>query len=157
MLARKKVNGREYLAVERMSGSMPQSFIGQPDALLHDFGVWLARVHARRFDGFGDLSGTRSEPKERFHERLGETMCVMVEREHAGDPAMREYLAVALEELRRLPAPEICRLMGVKGSVDIRVWMAQPELFRVHRLTRPHHADLFVPSGIVNPIVPKVR
>lgn len=205
VLARAKVNGREYLAVERMNGSMIPSFIGQPDGMLRGFGVWLARVHARRFDGFGDLKGSRKEPKERFHARLAETMRVMVEREHADDAAMGEVLAAALEELRGLPAPgAFCpvmvdlgpgqflteggritglvdaeayvaapreldfisleyelderaarpflegyrsvldapdlsrcrtayrffyRLMGVKGSVDIRRWMAQPKLF----------------------------
>jgi aminoglycoside phosphotransferase (APT) family kinase protein len=205
VLARAKVNGREYLAVERMNGAMPETFAGQPDGMLRGFGEWLARVHALRFDGFGDLAGKRAEPKERFHERLAETMRAMVGREHAGDPAMREFLAAALEELRGLPAPHSCcpvmvdlgpgqflaeggritalvdleayvaapreldfigleyeldeqaarpflegyasvldvpdltrcrtayrffyRLMGVKGSVDIRQWMAQPKLF----------------------------
>lgn len=205
VLARAKVNGREYLAVERMKGDMLQSFTGEPDELLHGFGVWLARVHAQRFDGFGNPAGTRTEPKERFHERLAETMPIMVGREHADVPAMGEWLAAALDELRRLPPPEAChpvlidlgpgqflaeggritalvdveacvlapreldftgleyeldaraarpfiagyasvldvpdlsrcrtayrffyRLMGVKGSVDIREWMARPKLF----------------------------
>jgi len=156
--------------------------------------------------GFGNPSGTRLEPKARFHERLAETMRAMVDREHAHDAAMREYLAAALEELARMPEPEMCcpvmvdlgpglflaeggkitalvdaeayvlapreldfigleyelderaarpflegdssvldapelsrcrtayrffyRLMGVKGSVDVRRWMARPALFK---------------------------
>ena len=205
VLGRENVNGREYLMVERMNGSMLPSFIGQPDGMLRDFGVWLARVHSFRFDGFGNLAGTRIEPKERFHARLAETMRSMVEREHADRPAMREWLAAVLEDLRGLPASEsccpvmvdlgpgqflaedgkitalvdaeayvaapreldfinleyeldersarpflegyssvldvpdlsrcrtayrfFCHLMGIKGTVDVRRWMAQPELF----------------------------
>jgi aminoglycoside phosphotransferase (APT) family kinase protein len=205
VLGRKQLQGREYLAVERMKGSMLSSFVGQPDGLLRQFGVWLAKVHSLAFDGFGNLAGTQAEAKERFHPRLAETMRIMVEREHAHDPAMNEYLAAVLEELRHLPAPEsFCpvmidmgptqflaengkitalvdaeayaaapreldfigleyelderaarpfiegyssvfdmpdlsrcrrayrffyRLMGVAGSVDIRRWMAQTELF----------------------------
>jgi len=112
VLARKRLDGREYLAVERMRGAMLRSFIGQPDELLHDFGAWLAKVHALPFEGFGNLAGTHLEPKERFHPRLAETMRIMVEREHADDPAMREYLDIALHELSRLPAPEaFCPVM----------------------------------------------
>ena len=205
VLVRKSLHGREYLAVERMEGSMLRSFVGQPDGLLHDFGVWLAKVHSISFDKFGNLAGTQAEAKDRFHPRLAETMRIMVEREHAHDPAMNEYLTVVLEQLERLPAPEaFCpvmidlepaqfleengkiaalvdaeayvaapreldfvgleyvmnersarpfaegyssvrampdlsrcrmvyrffyRLMGVQGSVDIRRWLAQPELF----------------------------
>jgi aminoglycoside phosphotransferase (APT) family kinase protein len=205
MLAREKASGREYLAVERMKGSMLPTFIGQPDGLLRQFGAWLARVHRLETDVFGNPAGTRREPKGRFHGRLAEMMRMMVEREHPDDPAMREWLTAALDDLRRLPAPEsccpvlvdlgpeqflaedgkitavvdleacvlapreldfvnleyeldaraaeaflegyssvldvpdlsrcrtayrlFCRLMGVKGSADIREWMARPELF----------------------------
>lgn len=140
VLGRKRVNGREYLAVERMRGKMPQTFIGQPDGLLRQFGLWLAKMHAHRFDGFGDLAGTRLEPKERFHGRLAETMRIMVEREHAHDPAMREYLAAALEGLRHLPDPEtFCPVMVDLGPgqflaeggkmtalVDVEAYAAAP-------------------------------
>lgn len=205
VLAREQADGREYLAVERMRGAMLTTFIGQPDELLRRFGVWLARVHKLEANGYGDLAGTGREPKERFHGQLAKIMRAMVEREHPDDPAMREWLTAALDELRRLPAPEtccpvlvdlgpgqflaedgkitalvdveayvlapreldfvnleyeldaraaeaflegytsvldvpdlsrcrtayrlFCRLMGVKGSVDIRRWMAQPVLF----------------------------
>ncbi|OUM95290.1 MAG: aminoglycoside phosphotransferase [Thermobacillus sp. ZCTH02-B1] len=205
VLARERVNGREYLAVERMRGAMLPSFIGQPDELLRSFGAWLARVHRLETDVFGNPAGTRREAKEHFHGRLAEIVRVMVGREHPDDPEMREWLDVALDELSRLPAPEaccpvlvdlgpgqflaedgritalvdveayvlapreldfvnleyeldaraaeaflegyssvldvpdlsrcrtayrlFCRLMGVKGSVDIRKWMAHPWLF----------------------------
>lgn len=106
VLAHEVIEGKEYLVVEKMNGEMCRSFVGQPDSLLHQLGVWLARVHSQRYDGFGNLADTRREPKRSFHARLSQTIRKLVERDYANDRKIKEQLDAILAELAALPAPD---------------------------------------------------
>lgn len=100
------MENREYLVVEKMSGSALSSFKGQSDALLHQLGVWLAQVHSKRCNYFGNLARTQDQPVERFHERLAHTICQLVERDYTNDGKIMSQLDAALRELADLPAPD---------------------------------------------------
>jgi len=97
---------KEYLIVEKMNGKALQSFVGQSDALLRQLGVWLARIHSRRCDYYGNLALTRSEPPTSFHARLSDTIRQLVERDYANESAIEAHLDVVMQELGVLPVPD---------------------------------------------------
>jgi len=100
------IEGKEYLVVEKMNGEVCRSFVGQPDPLLHQFGVWLARVHMQRYDYFGNLANTQNEPKPLFHARLSQTIRQLVERDYANDRKIVAQLDDIVLELSALPVPD---------------------------------------------------
>ncbi|PYI53186.1 aminoglycoside phosphotransferase [Paenibacillus flagellatus] len=106
VLEHRTLEGREYLVVEKMNGEALRSFVGQSDELLHQLGVWLARVHERRCDDFGNPAGTRAERKDFFHSRLSQTMQTLVERDYANDGKIQARLDAIIGELRMLPVPD---------------------------------------------------
>ncbi|MCR2822771.1 aminoglycoside phosphotransferase family protein [Lederbergia panacisoli] len=104
--AHKIIDGKEYLVVEKMNGEAPQSFIGQPESLLHQFGIWLAKVHLHRCEYFGNLAITQREPKESFHDRLSQTMRELVECDYEEDNKIKALLDSMIRKLSVLPVPD---------------------------------------------------
>ncbi len=100
------IEGREYLVVEKMNGKVFKSFIGQSEALLHQLGVWLARVHLHRCDYFGNLVRNKSERQESFHTRLSQTIRQLVERDYVNDSKISAQLDAIILELGTLPVPD---------------------------------------------------
>ncbi|SDX03635.1 phosphotransferase [Paenibacillus sp. CF384] len=100
------IEGGEYLVVEKMNGSPSQKFTEQSDALLHQLGVWLARVHAQRYDYFGNLAGTQRVPQPNFHVRLASTMRQLIEIDYANDIKIKAQLNAMLHALDVLPVPQ---------------------------------------------------
>ncbi|WP_274366285.1 phosphotransferase [Paenibacillus thermotolerans] len=100
------IEGREYLVVDKMNGKSFDSFMGQSDSLLHQFGVWLAQVHSQRFDYFGNLAKTQIERLDSFHIRLSQTMQRLVERDYANDSQIKAKLGAMLQDLKALPVPD---------------------------------------------------
>ncbi|QJD82933.1 phosphotransferase [Cohnella herbarum] len=100
------IEATEYLVVEKMNGKALQSFVGQSDALLHQLGVWLARVHLKRCDYFGNLACTQIERQESFHARLSQTIRQLVERDYWNDSKIKALLDAMILELGDLPMPD---------------------------------------------------
>lgn len=106
VVAHATIECREYLVVEKMNGTSFQSFIEQSDDLLHQLGVWLAKVHLHRCDYFGNLAGTLVERTETFHTRLSQTMQQLVERDYSNDIKIKAQLDAMHDELRVMPVPD---------------------------------------------------
>jgi len=100
-----KIDGRDYLVVEKMKGNGPLSFKGQSRELLCQLGVWLAKVHANTYDFYGNLARTKVREKVDFHHQLSQAMTMIVEREHATTSPIQQLLESILSELQELPLP----------------------------------------------------
>ncbi len=105
IISRAEVAGREYLVVEKMSGVQLHSFKHQSRELLHQLGVWLAKVHSLRYNEYGNLARTSVQPREYFHRHLAETMEQLVVRDCRGEPQITAMLNEMLQVLSTLPAP----------------------------------------------------
>jgi hypothetical protein len=106
IISKAKIDGREYLVVEKMKGNVLQSFTNQSNELLHQFGVWLAKMHLNTFDFFGNLAKTRVEKKDQFHIRLEQAMRLIVERDYLNNSMIKEKLENIMNELSALPVPQ---------------------------------------------------
>jgi hypothetical protein len=106
ILSKAKMDGREYLVVEKMKGTALPSFTNQSDEMMQQLGGWLAKIHLNTFDFFGNLAGTRTEKKELFHTRLAEAMKLLVERDYVNNSEIRERLEHMTNELSALPVPQ---------------------------------------------------
>jgi len=106
ILSKAVLDGKEYLVVEKMRGKTMKSFTDQPEELLRQFGVWLAKVHRNRTNFFGNIAKTRTEYTDRFHMMLAEAIRTMVEREYPDDSKIRKMAGEILEELESLPIPD---------------------------------------------------
>jgi hypothetical protein len=104
-LSRAEIEGREYLAVEKMSGVQLHSFKNQSSELLHQFGAWLARVHSLRYDDYGNLARTRVVKQECFHRHVAQTMEQLVVRDCSDEPEITRMLDEMLQALSALPSP----------------------------------------------------
>jgi aminoglycoside phosphotransferase (APT) family kinase protein len=112
VLRRAVIDGREYLVVEKMSGMQLQSFKDQSSELLHQLGAWLAKVHAIRYDEFGNLAGTRTEKRELFHQQLAQTIEQLVVRDCRDEPKIAQLLGEMLQTLSGLSVPEhLCPIL----------------------------------------------
>lgn len=142
VLSKAELDGKEYPVVEKMKGSALKTFTGQPDELLYQLGVWLAKVHLNRANFFGNIAKTRTERKDRFHARLAETIQIMAEREYSENSKIRKALGGILQELKSLPVPEwFCPIMPDIGAsqflaedgmlsavVDIEAYVVGPRI-----------------------------
>ncbi|WP_256256483.1 phosphotransferase [Paenibacillus sp. BC26] len=99
------IEGREYLVVEKMNGQTFGSFATQSDAFLHQLGTWLARVHERRYDYYGNLAGDPIGRLESFHTHLARTMQQLVELDCTNDTKIKDQLDAMLHALDVLPVP----------------------------------------------------
>lgn len=106
IIAKKNMNGKEYLIVQKMNGQVPKSFTGLSEESLHQLGTWLAKVHLNRFDYYGNLARTKITHKDNFHHELAQAMRIIVDREHEPTSKINLYLENALRELSALPSPE---------------------------------------------------
>ncbi|WP_274648813.1 phosphotransferase family protein [Paenibacillus humicola] len=104
--ARTVIESKEYLVVEKMNGQALRSFIGQSDALLHQLGAWLARVHEHRYDYFGNPATGPIERKASFHARMSQTMRLLVERDYKHDSKIRLVAEAMVSRLVDLPVPD---------------------------------------------------
>lgn len=112
IILRAEVAGREYLVVEKMNGVQLPNFKHQSSELLHQLGVWLAKVHAKRYDEYGNLARTYVQPQEFFHRQLADTMEQLVIRDCKDEPAITRMLDEMLQALSALPAPgHLCPIL----------------------------------------------
>jgi hypothetical protein len=142
VLSKAELDGKEYLVVEKMRGKALESFTGQPEELLYQFGIWLAKVHRSRANFFGNIAKTSTEHKDRFHSRLAETIKMMAEREYPEDSKIRKVSGNILEELKSLPVPDwFCPIMPdmsssqfladegrISAIVDIEAYVVGPRI-----------------------------
>jgi hypothetical protein len=142
VLSKAELDGKEYLVVEKMRGKALESFTGQPEELLYQFGIWLAKVHRSRANFFGNIAKTSTEHKDRFHTRLAETIKIMAEREYPEDSKIRKVSGNILEELKSLPVPDwFCPIMPdmsssqflaeegrISAIVDIEAYVVGPRI-----------------------------
>ncbi|UVI33145.1 aminoglycoside phosphotransferase family protein [Paenibacillus spongiae] len=105
IIAHHILEDREFLIVEKMKGTVLQSFTNQPAELLYHYGRWLAKVHANTYGFYGNLANTRSESKGEFHYALAQAMRLLVQRDYQQDSPIKDRLEPILEELRGLPVP----------------------------------------------------
>lgn len=108
VLDKRTIEGKDYLVVEKMKGAPLGSFTRQSHELLHKFGVWLASMHRNEFDYFGNIAGTKTERRERFHLTVAQAMKQIVEREHPADGRIARELEAVLREVQALPTPKAC-------------------------------------------------
>jgi len=106
VISRAKLDGRDYLLVQRMKGTGLQSFQGQPNVLLYQFGVWLAQVHSNTYEFYGNLAGTKLGEKKNFYHDLSQAMKDIVEKEHSASSHIQRSLESILVELAELLVPE---------------------------------------------------
>lgn len=97
---------RQYIAVEKLDGSMITSFIGQPSSLLQSLGEGLARIHQVQCDYVGNAKGTFKVNLEQFHEHLIHGMTEIVEKFHFHNDKLKQKLPEMIEKVKKLQTPQ---------------------------------------------------
>lgn len=109
------VDGRPYVVVEYMSGSLLNDFSSLSESALEALGQALARIHTCQFEYYGSLGGQVRSVLSTFPARLIETMRLLVHQFYQQNTAIKEALSPVCEAVSQLPPLEA----GVPVLIDI--------------------------------------
>ncbi len=101
-----KLDECEALITELLPGERLDSFIGQPEALLENFGANMARLHRVSFDYWGMFDGKIQHSPAVFHRNLAMTLRMLAYQFYADDAAIMALLPEMTALALRLPTPE---------------------------------------------------
>lgn len=97
---------RQFVVVERIPGTRLDSFVGQPTALLEQFGTALARIHRHGFAWCGHPSGRLRIALTDFHQHVAAILQQMAPRFYQQQPAFAVALPAMCRDITALAPPE---------------------------------------------------
>jgi hypothetical protein len=105
VIKKAKIDSREFVVVEKLSGQMVPSFIHQPATILQDLGEGLARIHQYQVDYTGSPSGQFKIPLSGFKQHVIESMTDLVEKFYKDDLAISRKLPEMVKRIEGITDP----------------------------------------------------
>lgn len=123
VLRKGRLAERDALIMELLPGERLDSFIGQPEALLENFGANMARLHSARFNYWGMFDGKIQHSPAVFHRNLAMTLRMLAYQFYARDVAIMALLPEMTALALRLPTPE--RITFVHLDIDATQFLSE--------------------------------
>ncbi len=134
---------REYVVVEKLSGQVLDSFIGQPDSLLYSLGKGLAQIHQYTANYIGNPTETFKIRLNQFYKHIEKVSQQLVEKFHSHNPKICNTLKNFQTQLHALPTPKEATLVlidmdptqfltdgsRITGLVDTEAYAIAPREF----------------------------
>ncbi|MGE7861216.1 phosphotransferase [Bacillus mobilis] len=143
ILQKHVLNGREYVTVEKLTGSTLQSFLGQPDSILFSLGKGLAEIHSFQAEFIGNPSSTFHIPLEEFKSHILKVSKDLVNKFYSDSADIYNAFSTFESQLSSLPAPKKSTLVlidmdptqflsdgtTITGLVDTEAYAVAPREF----------------------------
>lgn len=143
ILQKHGLNGREYVIVEKLTGSTLQSFIGQPDSILFSLGKGLAEIHSFKANIIGNPSGAFQVPLEEFKSHILKVSKNLVNMFYSDNMSIHNAFHTFESQLSSLPSPKESTLVlidmdptqflsdgeSITGLVDTEAYAIAPREF----------------------------
>ncbi|MFB5579726.1 nitrate reductase [Bacillus albus] len=137
------LNGREFVVVEKLTGSTVQSFIGQPDSVLISLGKGLAEIHKCNAGYIGNPSCTFQVPLGEFKSHILKVSKELVNMFYSDNESIQNAFPTFESQLSSLPAPKESTLVlidmdptqflsdgtTITGLVDTEAYAVAPREF----------------------------
>lgn len=105
VLKKGELLAKQYVVVEKLEGTVIQSFIGQPTSVLQSLGEGLAKIHCHKRDYMGSPAGTFKVELDKYIPYLIESMSEMIKRFYSeNEPIKNKFLDIK-EQLLKVPSP----------------------------------------------------
>lgn len=105
VLKKGKIDSREFVVVEKLTGSAVLSFTSQSQQVLQDLGEGLAKIHQFQADYIGNPSGHFNIAIGRFKEHVIESMTDIVGKFYSNDLAIRSKLPEMIKKIEGFKDP----------------------------------------------------
>lgn len=106
VLKKGELLAKQYVVVEKLEGTIIQSFIGQPPPVLQSLGAGLAKIHCHRRDYMGSPAGTFKVDLDRFMPYIVESMSDLIKRFYSeNEPIKNKFLDIK-EQLLKVSSPD---------------------------------------------------
>ncbi|MGW6189906.1 nitrate reductase [Bacillus cereus] len=143
ILQKHVLNGREYVIVEKLTGSTLQSFFGQPDSILFSLGKGLAEIHSFKANFTGNPSGAFQVPLEEFKSHILKVSKNLVNMFYSDNMSIHNAFHTFESQLSSLPSPKESTLVlidmdptqflsdgeSITGLVDTEAYAIAPREF----------------------------
>lgn len=113
VIKKAKIDSKEFVVVDKLSGTMVPSFINQPSTVLQDLGEGLARIHQYQVNYVGSPSGQFKIPLSRFKQHLLESMTDLVVNFYKNDFAISRKLPEMIKRIEGITDPTSATLVLV--------------------------------------------
>ena len=143
VLNKRKILSKEYIVVEKLSGVVVNSFVGQPSSVLQSLGEGLAKIHSHKEHYIGNPSGSVKIKLEQFHPFLIKAMREIISKFYSEQEQIKEKYVEVVHLLSHLPPPEVSTFVlidldptqflsndkEITGLVDTEAYVVGPREF----------------------------
>lgn len=143
VINKRKLVSKEYIVVEKLSGVVVNSFVGQPSSVLQSLGEGLAKIHSHKENYIGNPSGKVKIKLQKFHQHLILAMGELVSKFYSEQQQIKEKYTEVVNLLSNLPTPEVSTFVlidldptqflsngkEITGLVDTEAYVIGPREF----------------------------